>query len=92
MELAENAAVSDDSLLHIARKVAKAADSKVDTKTLASRLAALRDYLNSGKVLRKNVYPLVFFSAPVFRLEHREGGRLTHILTHTLRELKGKQG
>lgn len=50
MELAENAAVSDDSLLHIARKVAKAADSKVDTKTLASRLAALRDYLNGGNV------------------------------------------
>lgn len=50
MELAENAAVSDDSLLRIARKVAKAADSKVETKTLASRLAALRDYLNSGNV------------------------------------------
>ena len=50
MELAENAAVSDDSLLYIARKVAKAAGSKVDTKTLASRLAALRDYLNSGNV------------------------------------------
>ena len=50
MELAENAAVSDDSLLHIARKVAKAADSKVETKTLASRLAALRDYLNGGNV------------------------------------------
>ena len=50
MELAENAAVSDDSLLYIARKVAKAADSKVDTKTLASRLAALRDYLNGGNV------------------------------------------
>lgn len=50
MELAENAAVSDDSLLHIARKVAKAADSKVDTKTLASRLAALRDCLNGGNV------------------------------------------
>lgn len=50
MELAENAAVSDDSLLHIARKVAKAADSKVETKTLASRLAALRNYLNSGNV------------------------------------------
>ena len=50
MELAENAAVSDDSLLYISRKVAKAAGSKVDTKTLASRLAALRDYLNSGNV------------------------------------------
>lgn len=50
MELAENAAVSDDSLLHIARKEAKAADSKVETKTLASRLAALRDYLNGGNV------------------------------------------
>lgn len=50
MELAENATVSDDSLLHIARKVAKAADSKVDTKTLASRLTALRDYLNGGNV------------------------------------------
>lgn len=50
MELAENAAVSDDSLLYIARKVAKAADSKVETKTLASRLAALRDYLNGGNV------------------------------------------
>lgn len=50
MELAENAAVSDDSLLYIARKVAKAADSKVDTKTLASRLTALRDYLNGGNV------------------------------------------
>lgn len=50
MELAENAVVSDDSLLYIARKVAKAAGSKVDTKTLASRLAALRDYLNSGNV------------------------------------------
>ena len=50
MEQAQNATVSDDSLLHIARKMVKASASRMDAKTLASRLAALRDYMNGGNV------------------------------------------
>lgn len=49
MEQAQNARVSDDSLLHIARKMVKASASRMDTKTLASRLRALSDYLADGK-------------------------------------------
>lgn len=50
MEQAQNATVSDDSLLYIARKMVKAGASRMDAKTLASRLAALRDYMNGGNV------------------------------------------
>lgn len=50
MEQAQNATVSDDSLLYIARKMVKASASRMDAKTLASRLAALRDYMNGGNV------------------------------------------
>ena len=50
MEQAQNARVSDDSLLYIARKMVKASASRMDAKTLASRLAALRDYMNGGNV------------------------------------------
>ena len=50
MEQAQNATVSDDSLLYIARKMVKASTSRMDAKTLASRLAALRDYMNGGNV------------------------------------------
>ena len=49
MEQAQSARVSDDSLLHIARKMVKASASRMDTKTLASRLRALSDYLADGK-------------------------------------------
>ena len=50
MKQAQNATVSDDSLLYIARKMVKASASRMDAKTLASRLAALRDYMNGGNV------------------------------------------
>lgn len=50
MEQVQNATVSDDSLLYIARKMVKASASRMDAKTLASRLAALRDYMNGGNV------------------------------------------
>ena len=50
MEQTQNATVSDDSLLYIARKMVKASASRMDAKTLASRLAALRDYMNGGNV------------------------------------------
>ena len=50
MEQAQNATVSDDSLLYIARKMVKASASRMDAKTIASRLAALRDYMNGGNV------------------------------------------
>ena len=50
MKQAQNATVSDDSLLYIARKMVKASASRMDAKTIASRLAALRDYMNGGNV------------------------------------------